>query len=283
MTRQAVIFIHGVGDQNDGYSNEMETELRELFPLQVKDLGGAADPEEPVSREVLWAKITSGPQNELWKRVNRSHDLDMVKLRKFFVAFGGDAVGYQKDGAQNLVYNAVNDAVQAQVDSVEAEYPGDRFEFTFVTHSLGTIVASNYLYDQSKKRKGLQTTNLFTLGSPIAIWTLRFGGPLQATHPVRISRPDGAWINILDDEDVIGFPLRDLNPQYKDAVDMDYVTEIGGPVSMGNPISHVGYWTDRNVLKPISRKLAIDHRRIHDGVPYRKNSYLNYIRKLWNF
>ena len=296
MRRQAVIFIHGIGEQQDGYSTAIENALREAFPDHVEDVRdslskkqrdeiSAADPAAPIFREVLWAKITSGPQNELWKRVNRSHNLDMVKLRRFFVEFGGDAVGYQRDGGENIVYNKINDCVQAQIDSLKKEFPNDTFEYTFVTHSLGTIVSSNYLYDQSlikPSRKGIKATNLFTLGSPIAIWTLRFGGPLNAVHPVQVSRPDGAWINMLDDEDVIGFPLRDLNPQYAAAVDMDYVTEIGGLMSMGNPISHIGYWTDNNAIKPIARKLAIDSLRMTSKVAYKKRAYLKYIENLWN-
>ena len=281
MKRHAVIFIHGIGDQSDGFSMAMEDKLRKLIPDQIDDRGGESDPEPPVFREALWAKVTSGPQTELWKRVRRSHDLDLVKLRKFFVTFGGDAVAYQLDGDQDVVYSAVTAVVQEQLDSIHLEFPNDKFEYTFIAHSLGTIVVSNFLYDQSKAN-GIKATNLFTLGSPLAIWTLRYGGPTKATSPAKVARPNGAWINILDDEDIIGYPLRDLNQQYKAAVDMDYVTEIGGLISMGNPLSHVGYWTDRNVLKPISRKLAIDYLRIHQGIPFKKAAYLKYIRKLWS-
>ena len=83
MRRQAVIFIHGIGEQQDGYSTAIENALREAFPDHVEDVRdslskkqrdaiSAADRAAPIFREVLWAKITSGPQNELWKRVNRS-------------------------------------------------------------------------------------------------------------------------------------------------------------------------------------------------------------------
>ena len=231
-----IVEVFGVGEQKDGYSTNMENAIRKLFPKQVgeyreslpknvRESLTSAEPTAPVFREALWAGVTSGPQNEFWKQVNKSHDLDMIKLRKFFVAFGGDAVGYPKDSFSNAVYNAINKVVQEQIDSVKEEYPNDTFEFTFVTHSLGTIVGSNYLYDNHPDRKAqpngkIKATNLFTRGSPIAIWTLRFGGPVKATHPVQISRPNGAWINILDDEDIIGFPLRDLNPKYREGVDM---------------------------------------------------------------
>ena len=90
------------------------------------------------------------------------------------------------------------------------------------------------------------------------------------------------WINILDDEDVVGYPLKPINAAYNKAVDMDYITEIGGLLSAGNPMSHVGYWDDANVYKPIAKKLAMDYQRITDNKAYTWPSYKRYIKKLWN-
>jgi hypothetical protein len=277
MKKQVVIYLHGIGEQQPGYSHDSEAKLKETF----KDILEKKDPTivapELACREVVWAPITSEPQAELWKRVNKKHDLDMIKLRKFLIAFAGDAIAYQKTGEGDEVYHAIDAKVQSTIQAVRDEYDGDELEFTFVAHSLGTIIISNYLYDH---RDEITATNLFTLGSPLAVWALRYGDPSKADRPVEVERPDGVWINILDDEDVIGFPLRDLNPHYKDAVDMDYVTEIGGFISMGNPISHIGYWKDGNVIKPVACKLALDYLRIHQNKPYSKTAYLKYIRSL---
>lgn len=279
MTKQAIIYVHGIGEQKPGYSHKSAEKVQETFSRLLLKKDASIVPPDLVFREVVWAPITSGPQAELWKRVNRKHDLDMVKLRKLLISFAGDAIAYQKTGVGDEVYNAIDGKVQSTIDSIKAEYPDDELEFTIVAHSLGTIIASNYLYDHAD---GITATNLFTLGSPLAVWALRYGDPAAADRPVHVERPNGAWINILDDEDVIGYPLRELNPQYRQAVDMDYVAEIGGLISMGNPISHIGYWEDGNAIKPIACKLAIDYLRIHQGKPYSKPAYLKYIRSLFN-
>ncbi len=279
MKKQAVIYLHGIGEQKAGYSHKSAEKLQDTFAALLKKKDASLSPPDLICREVLWAPITSGPQAELWRRVNSKHDLDMVKLRKFLVSFAGDAIAYQKTGEGDEVYHEIDGRVQSTVDAVKEEYANDELEFTFVTHSLGTIVASNYLYDHAAE---LTATNLFTLGSPLAVWALRYGDPANADRPVQIERPNGAWINILDDEDIIGYPLRELNPHYKAAVDMDYVTEIGGVISMGNPISHIGYWEDNNAIKPIAYKLVLDYLRIHQGKTYSKTAYLKYIRSLWN-
>lgn len=283
MKRQAVIYLHGIGEQKAGYSFKSMEKLQETLPKVLKIILKKKDASvilpDLIFKEVVWAPITSEPQAEVWKRVNKKHDLDMVKLRKFLISFAGDAVAYQKTGEGDTVYNAIDAKVQSTIDSIKAEYPNDELEFTFVAHSLGTIIVSNYLYDH---RNEITATNLFTMGSPLAVWALRYGDPSKADSPAQVERPNGAWINILDDEDVIGYPLRELNPKYKEAVDMDYVTEIGRLISMGNPVCHIGYWEDNNAIKPIAYKLALDHLRITKDVPYNKARYLKYIRSLWN-
>tara|TARA_B100001964_G_scaffold103835_1_gene116052 strand:+ start:41 stop:886 length:846 start_codon:yes stop_codon:yes gene_type:complete len=281
MTIQAVVFIHGVGAQKKGYSKK----IKKLITDKVDDfISGDAG---LIFREVLWAPVTETHQKDLWKRVNKKGDLDLIKLRKFFISFGGDFIAYQQSKVGKPVYDDVNEKVQIEIDSIKKEYPGEKIEFTFVSHSLGTVIITNYLHNNSKpkspKIKKIQATNLFTLGSPLALWTLLWGGAANATKPVQVSRPNGAWINILDDEDIIGYPLKSLNSEYNKAVDKDYVTEIGGLFSMGNPLSHMKYWEDRNVIKPIAYKLKMDYFRIHNGKPYKRAEYLRYINSLWNY
>ncbi len=278
--RQAVFFIHGVGKQQAGYSEGLEENIRNT-------LSDFLDETEPniIYKEILWAPILQRHQNELWQRVRKGDgksDLDMVKLRKFMVGFAGDAIAYQNDDVGKPTYDAIHKTIKDELDSVQNELGDEEFELTIVAHSLGTVIASNYLYDN---RTNLTAVNFFTLGSPIAIWLLRYGSVTAADSEsvVKVARPNGVWINILDDEDIIGYPLKPLSAAYNDAVDMDYITEIGGPFSAGNPMSHVEYWEDGNVCKPIAKKLAMDYERIANNTEYKWPAYKRYIKKLWNF
>ena len=101
-----------------------------------------------------------------------------------------------------------------------------------------------------------------TLGSPIAIWSLRqvdFGTPIRVPatklgkHHSGLS---GEWINFYDLDDVIGYPIRPLNDAYKQSVTKDVPINAGGLLSSWNPLSHNSYWTDNDVTKPIARTLA---------------------------
>lgn len=276
--QQVILFIHGVGQQQAGYSETLERnmkkELRKFIGAEHSDI---------IYKEVLWAPILQRHQNELWQRVKKGdgkNDLDMVKMRKFMLGFAGDAIAYQNDAVGKPTYDAIHQTISDTLTEVENELDGEGYELTIVAHSLGTVIASNYLYDQ---RAHIKAMNFFTLGSPIAIWLLRYGSTSTVTDAVHVSRPNGVWINILDDEDVVGYPLRNVNAAYKAAVDMDYITEIGGLLSAGSPLSHTGYWSDRNVYKPIAKKIALDHERIHNGKSYSWSAYKKYIKKLWNF
>ena len=279
MTRQAVILIHGVGEQSSGYSLECQRKIDQQLLKFLQDEGFETDDTGVIYSEVLWAPLTSKHQSTLWGRVNKGVDLDLVKLRKFFVAFGGDAIAYQRTREGQPIYDAIHAQVQGEIDKIRNKFPSEKIEFTFLAHSLGSVIISNFLYDE---RERITATNLFSVGSPIVIWLLRYGDPRQADAPILVQRPHGVWINILDDEDVIAYPLREINTAYKKAVDWDYVTEIGGIFSVGNPMSHIGYWDDGNVVKPVAKKLALDYKRLETGARFKKRKYINFIKSLWN-
>lgn len=277
MTKQVVVFVHGVGEQSKGYSSACRRAIEKQLGKEAKALRRKKPKVE--FREILWADIVSKPQEELWRRVNKTQDLDLTKLRKFFVSFVGDAIVYQKSGSGAGCYKKIHGRLDKKITSIGQEFSDDEIEFTFVAHSLGSVILSNYLHDNDPR---ITATNLFTIGSPLAIWLLVCGGLDSAKKPLKVADKHGVWINILDDEDILAYPLRDINSEYKNAVDMDYVTEIGGVLSMGNPMSHVGYWDDGNVTKPIARKLVLDEKRLQREVRFNRSAYLKYIRRLWN-
>ena len=66
----------------------------------------------------------------------------------------------------------------------------------------------------------------------------------------------GAWLNFYDKDDVIGYPLKTLNAAYGKAVTQDHEINAGGPATSWSPASHLEYWTDNDVTKPIAESLA---------------------------
>jgi len=276
MNKIAVAVIHGIGEQKPDFADEMIVKLREQFVKQDKQrLGGT----ELVIKPVYWAPVLQQAENGLWQAMLKGGELDFISLRKFMVNFAADAIAYQPAESGREVYDRVH-GVLARVLSELADEAGEKAPLCIVAHSLGTVIASNYIYDlqapPQKKlipetvkaasgstplEKGETLALLYTLGSPIAIWSLRyegFGVPVQVPDPrLKKHHPDiaGEWVNFYDRDDVIGYPLKSLNPRYKQAVKKDVEINAGGFLSSWNPLSHLGYFTDEDALKPVAEGL----------------------------
>jgi hypothetical protein len=64
------------------------------------------------------------------------------------------------------------------------------------------------------------------------------------------------WVNFYDKDDVIGWPLRQLNADYAKRVTEDREVNVGGVMTSWNPAAHIGYWRDNDVTAPIAEGLA---------------------------
>ena len=97
------------------------------------------------------------------------------------------------------------------------------------------------------------------MGSPITLFALRWG--VEAFNaPIHMDDPHGCWINILDKDDPIAYPLKEINQQYNEAVLEDKEVNVG-PLGA----AHVMYWKNEQVHKTIARKLAEDWVRMSEN------------------
>jgi len=284
--RIAVALVHGAGIQGSGFAEPMIRELTDRFATELGlDREDAAD--RLAFQAVHWAPVLQQAQTELWRRVSARADLDYEGLRRFMVDFAGDAIAYQPTPRSREVYDSVH-AVLAEALRSLARAAGRAAPLCVIAHSLGTIVASNYFYDLSqRRRRGMlgravrdvkkntplengQTLALFyTMASPIAVWSLRykdFGKPISVPSPELAKHHPGLggeWINYYDSDDVIGYPLRPLSRDYGAAVSEDVAVSVGSLATGWNPASHTGYWNDDDVTRPIAAALARAWRQIH--------------------
>ena len=117
------------------------------------------------------------------------------------------------------------------------------------------------MMDGTLLEKGETLTALYTMGSPLAVWSLRFedfGVPITFP-PAGLIEPYNApaeWVNLYDRDDVIAYPLKSLNAAYEHNVTEDVAVNVGSVLTMWNPAAHVGYWTDGEVIRRISAGLA---------------------------
>lgn len=277
----AVAIIHGIGNQTPDFADETMTELRSRFSKLVA--GQSPDPASELAMEpVYWATELQDQEAELWSRLRKGGDLDFLSLRQFMVNFAADAIAYQPAPKERDAYDRIHARVAASLNTLAAN-AGPAAPLCIIAHSLGTVIASNFIYDLEKNarkklisrrvrnemddtplERGETLTSLYTFGSPIALWSLRyddFGRPVDVPSPKLVGHhpavvPVAEWINFYDEDDVIGYPLRTLNDAYKKAVKEDIQVNAGGWLSSWSPLSHNGYWTDNDVTKPIAAGLA---------------------------
>ncbi|MCK4873391.1 MAG: hypothetical protein KAS72_11755 [Phycisphaerales bacterium] len=279
--RIAVAIVHGVGKQDADFSAGITRELTHRFSALLPKR--ITSPEEELAIEpVHWAPVLQRDERELWKRMKRGGNLDFTALRRFMIDFAADAIAYQPTPNDDLVYGQIHAVFAHALDRL-AEKAGPAAPLCVIAHSLGTVIASNYFYDlqtdasrgaipdvvrqamgDTPIEQGETFSLLYTLGSPLSIWSLRyedFGRPIDVPSP-KLAQHYGnldratEWVNFYDRDDVIGYPLKSLNAAYRKAVKRDREINAGNILTSWNPASHLGYWTDNDVTVPIARSLA---------------------------
>lgn len=275
----AVAIVHGIGRQKEDFASAIVEQLRRRVAQKL-----GRDPEGAPRfffQPVYWAPVLQNEEDDLWSRLRKGGGLGWAGLRGFMVDFAADAIAYQPIPGKRDAYDKVH-AVFADALRRLSLQAGPRAPLCVISHSLGTVIASNFFYDlQMHSREkpliaqsvlqhlgdtplacGETLTLFYTMGSPIALWSLRyenFGRPIEVpSRKLRSHHPNlfGEWVNFYDRADVIGYPLKELNSDYRREVTSDRRVLAGGPFTFWNPLSHLAYFNDTDVLGPIAEGLA---------------------------
>ncbi len=273
-----VLIVHGIGNHPKEFASVFE---RELSARVRHDLERLADvyhlPRRPPS-DVLniipgrWASVAEGVQRIIEGRILRG-PADF--LRWFGMRFMGDVIAYQGQAVHEEIHRALTQDLRAHLRPESGHV-------SIIAHSLGAVIASNFVYDHTQRidRRfaegfGVAFCNFFTLGSPLALYAT------QAAHdgnfdvdrvldhfdrPVRVESETGVWVNVFDEGDIIGYPIKSLNQCYSEAVTADVCVDVGDFWHRGSPLSHGRYWADPRVTRIIAEKLAIDAAHLHMGL-----------------
>lgn len=178
-------------------------------------------------------------------------------LRTRFAAnFVADITSYNDDGSRKLILQRLEQACELLAG------PSGIANLTLISHSLGTVIASDFVWEAQKPGKLLERklflSNFFTMGSPLPLFSLRFGGPEVFNKPITIQDAEGKWVNIYDKDDPIAYPLKPLNEAYDQTVWKDQEVNVG---LFG--LAHVNYWASPQVHTIIAEKLAADWLRLN--------------------
>jgi hypothetical protein len=169
---------------------------------------------------------------------------------KFAADFIDDIICYRNGDAKGMIQKRIDERLSGLAASSGA------VPVTFISHSLGTVIASDYIWDSRHDKKlfssQLSLCNFFTMGSPLALFSLQFGMSMFS-DPISVDDKIGVWINIFDLDDPIAYPLKCLNAAYDKAVTKDEEVNVG---LFG--LAHVNYWTKKPAHRIIASKLAED-------------------------
>ncbi|MEX0301082.1 MAG: hypothetical protein AB3N24_01545 [Leisingera sp.] len=266
MKRLGLIAIHGMGKTEDTFADAFFADVRSrLSPVQSESL---------ITQKVFYQNILQTNQENYFARVRQ--DIDWKKLRQFMLYGICDAASLesQKIGEQSPYFIAQTRILEA-FRAVYRELEGNNRRVIVAAQSLGGQVLSNYLWDASRTEKpahgvwssppafeteeeeafcrGKSIVRLNTTGCNIPIFVA--GRDPEEIKP--IPRPNGSfeWHNYYDEDDVLGWPLRALSSSYAQLVTADHQINSGGMASFFNPLSHTGYWEDKDFLRPLAEQI----------------------------
>lgn len=298
-TKVAVIFVHGMGIEQPNFAYD----TKELVKKALKE-----DYVEHVEMEsIFWADIFQHDQNVLNDIAEDENLSKFFGVRDFLVSYLTDTIYYQIFSDDRDWYDRVHMRfAQILAELSKSHRAGANAPLIVVAHSLGTVIASNYIYDlqhdyhftrdknfvagceygrnlkqdittgkvkvsiekaDSALARGETFMNFITLGSPLAIYNLRFRKPERFGLPIQVpSEPakkafaaaynpkQKYWTNFYDKDDVIAYPLEPLNQCYRTIVHDERIAV--GWTSGVTPLSHTFYWKDRDVINEIARAIT---------------------------
>jgi pimeloyl-ACP methyl ester carboxylesterase len=273
-TKVAILVIPGVGKRDEEeYEREVITPLEQRCHDHIGD--GA------VLELVHWTPILREEKERLKRGYNASDpNMNYDLLRRFFVGMITDMIAYQPQGSESHTYLQVHREFAEAMDRLSRR-AGPEAPLVIVAHSLGAVIASNYLRELQEDtyksdlvpqevhdiagdtpiERGETLAQMYTLGTILALYSVRhkeFDDPMRIPAPKLSnyfpaeSYPDlpTQWLNFYDHSDVLSFPLSFLNEAYNSQLE-DRLVDVGGLLDSWNPASHLAYWNDETVLDTI--------------------------------
>ena len=120
--RLAVTAIHGIGNQEAGFSNRLFGHLRKHVDKRL----GVGVSNDIAFGEIHWADVLEGRQATYLTRADRAGDVDLLSMRSAVVHALGDAAAYQRVASStNSTYDEIHAVVQQRLGDLRRRAGGD--------------------------------------------------------------------------------------------------------------------------------------------------------------
>lgn len=252
--RVGVLILHGMGSQPPDFAASFIAALGSRLET------AGVSTESAVCQPAYWADVLDRQESELWGRVS-AEPVSWRTLRRFVVSAVGDALAYRASpSAVDTTYQRIHKRIADELTGLERVVDRDGAPLVIVGHSLGSVIASDHVWDEQVGRGFGRTpfttaatlAGMITFGSTLPLFCLdvdpivpiRFPG--TALTPQQRSK--ARWLNFYDAADVLGYPLRATAYGYECTVDEDVVVDSGPPLIDKTPLSHIYYWSNTAVI-----------------------------------
>lgn len=260
MPKIGLITVHGMGKTEKDYSKP--------FLDDMESRVGASVWEKVAIEEVFYQDILQPNEEAYFNSVKRRLRWDSLRQFMLYGICDAASLESQKHGEDSPYFLAQKEILSKFRSAYKNLEPGA--PLIIIAQSLGGQVISNYIWDAMKPdapRAGVWSDPpnftsqgeedfcrctslqyLNTTGCNIPLFVA--GRASSDIEPIRKPNPKFEWHNLYDKDDVLGWPLGDLSPSYKNLV-KDKPINSGFLTSM-TPLSHREYWNDRDVQKPLA-------------------------------
>ena len=274
MTRIGALVVHGMGRQKAHYSDGLKAAVNQRL---------GADTARVEWKEILWAEVLDPREEALWDAMKSAVSpagapirLDQVGIRQFVLHNFGDATAYQRHGHVESAGALIHQRVSTAIEELQTELADPTAPIVVLAHSLGGHIMSSYIWDRQHGRPGgpllpleplPMLAGMLTFGCNIPLFALAY----RDAKPINLPGEGVAkrelidavrWLNFLDQDDVLGWPLRPLYMRDMDALTEaqrgtvarleDYEISVGGVLTGWNPASHDFYWEDDEFTGPVA-------------------------------
>lgn len=219
-----VLFLHGIGEQTEHFADYARAKLGGY----MRDRGLTLH-----SLPVCYSALLE-PASKAFQAASKAHGSDGNMSQRMSINVLSDALAYRAD-------TSVGEAIFSLIDQRVADLRDG--PISFVTHSLGGLVALDYM----AARPALRVDRLVTMGCNVGLFTL--GRRAVVPHQVAAS---GRFFNLFYEADALGWPLAGVTPGMESVVDVKLPRKIASWSLLVPGASHCDYWTHRAALRTVA-------------------------------
>lgn len=221
-------------------------------------------------KHIDWYSHLQSRQEEIIKRLKASnYKLKSWPTRKLILTNIDDLITYGgKPNLPSKTYEKTHELVHKSIVKIKDELQ-ENAPLVIIASSMGTEIINNYIWDLQKgislplygktAFERLETlVGLFTFGHNLPIFASSHN--IDSLQPIAFPhqnlapylKTQAVWENYFDKNDSMGFPIKMINSNYKNAAVHDIQVNVGNLLSFWNLLSHFGYWKSKKLIVRIS-------------------------------